>query len=49
MEEATYRGVSVNATVSFSVAQAVAAAELSSADFADAKPWDLRSTTWGRS
>ena len=27
MEEATYRGVSVNATVSFSVAQAVAAAE----------------------
>jgi transaldolase len=27
MEEATYRGVSINATVSFSVAQAVAAAE----------------------
>jgi transaldolase len=27
MEEATYRGVSVNATVSFSVAQAIAAAE----------------------
>ena len=27
MEEATYRGISVNATVSFSVAQAVAAAE----------------------
>ena len=27
MEEATYRGVSVNATVSFSVAQALAAAE----------------------
>ena len=27
MEEATYRGVNVNATVSFSVAQAVAAAE----------------------
>ena len=27
MEEATYRGISINATVSFSVAQAVAAAE----------------------
>ena len=27
MEEATYRGVSINCTVSFSVAQAVAAAE----------------------
>src|ERR687894_213210 len=27
MEEATYRGISVNATVSFSVSQAVAAAE----------------------
>lgn len=27
MEEATYRGVSINATVSFTVAQAVAVAE----------------------
>ena len=48
MEEATYRGVSVNATVSFSVAQAVAAAEAVERGLAPARSRGAgRSTTMG--
>lgn len=47
MEEATYRGVSINATVSFSVAQAVAAAEAVERGFARREAEALRTDDMG--
>ena len=49
MEEATYRGVSVNATVSFSSRRPSPPARRSSAACGGARPRGCRSTRWGRS
>ena len=48
MEEATYRGVSINCTVSFSVAQAVAAAEAVERGLQRREARVCQQTTWAR-
>ena len=49
MEEATYRGVSINATVSFTVAQAVAVAEAIERGLDRRRPRAWTTTRWARS